>query len=81
MSAKGERYESELATFKTAVRPDTPFAFTVISDTQGNPKVSSTIATAWMQRPSFSPYTQEIWCPPAATTIIGRSISSPACGH
>ena len=55
VSAKGERYESELATFKTAVRPDTPFAFAVISDTQGNPKVSSTIATAaCMQRPSFA---------------------------
>ncbi len=55
VSAKGERYESKLATFKTAVRPDTPFTFAVISDTQGNPKVSSTIATAaWMQRPSFA---------------------------
>ena len=55
VSAKGERYESQLATFKTAVRSETPFAFAVISDTQGNPKISSTIATAaWMQRPSFA---------------------------
>ena len=31
---------SEVRTFQTASPPGTPFAFAVISDTQGNPKVS-----------------------------------------
>ncbi|MEW4455626.1 LamG-like jellyroll fold domain-containing protein [Bremerella sp. JC817] len=42
------------ATFQTAVNRDTPFAFAVISDTQGNPAVSGKLAQfAWGQRPSF----------------------------
>ncbi len=45
---------SEISTFQTAVEADTPFAFAVISDTQGNPKVSGKLAEfAWGQRPSF----------------------------
>lgn len=50
----GTSYLSEPATFKTAVKKETPYAFAVISDTQGNPKVSKQIAElAWGQRPSF----------------------------
>ena len=50
----GTSYLSEPATFKTAVKKETPYAFAVISDTQGNPKVSKQIAKlAWGQRPSF----------------------------
>ncbi len=50
----GKRYESETATFRTAVDENTPYAFAVISDTQGNPDVSGQIANlAWQQRPSF----------------------------
>lgn len=49
-----EPLSSEVATFQTAVKRDTPFAFAVISDTQGNPKVSGTVGDfAWAQRPSF----------------------------
>lgn len=51
----GDRYESPVATFRTAVREETPFAFAVISDTQGNPQVSSQLAElAWGQRPNFA---------------------------
>ena len=50
----GKQYKSEPATFRTAVYTDTPYAFAVISDTQGNPTVSGQIAQlAWEQRPSF----------------------------
>ena len=50
----GKSYESEAAAFRTAVDQDTPYAFAVISDTQGNPTVSKQIAElAWGQRPSF----------------------------
>lgn len=53
-TSAGTSYLSEPFTFKTAVEEDTPFAFAVISDTQGNPKVSKQIAElAWGQRPSF----------------------------
>jgi predicted phosphodiesterase len=53
-SVAGTSYFSEPATFKTAVNEETPFAFAVISDTQGNPKVSGELAKlAWGQRPSF----------------------------
>ena len=42
------------ATFQTASRTETPYAFAIISDTQGNPKVSGKIAEmAWAQRPNF----------------------------
>ncbi len=45
---------SKVSTFQTAVRRETPFAFAVISDTQGNPTVSGKLAEhAWGQRPSF----------------------------
>ena len=46
--------ESEVATFQTACKPETPFAFAVISDTQDNPAVSGPVAElAWAQRPNF----------------------------
>ena len=52
--SSGTSYLSEPATFKTAVNQETPFAFAVISDTQGNPGVSGELAKlAWGQRPSF----------------------------
>ncbi|MBG87813.1 MAG: metallophosphoesterase [Verrucomicrobiales bacterium] len=50
----GEPVLSNLRTFRTAPPNRTPFSFAVISDTQGNPKVSGTLAGfAWEQRPSF----------------------------
>ena len=53
-TASGTSYLSEPAAFKTAVNKETPFAFAVISDTQGNPGVSGELAKlAWGQRPSF----------------------------
>ncbi|MGC6459271.1 MAG: metallophosphoesterase [Akkermansiaceae bacterium] len=45
---------SEVRTFQTDGGPGTPFAFAVISDTQGNPKVSGALAQmAWSHRPNF----------------------------
>lgn len=45
---------SEVRTFQTDGGPDTPYAFAVISDTQGNPKVSGALAQmAWSHRPNF----------------------------
>ena len=52
--ADGSLIESEVFTFSTAVKTETPFAFAVFGDTQGNPKVSKTLSTmAWAQRPNF----------------------------
>ncbi len=54
VAENGEVAESDVYPFTTAVRRQTPFAFAVISDTQGNPEVSGEIAElAWGQRPSF----------------------------
>lgn len=53
-TAAGDFIESEVRTFVTAVHTETPYAFAVMSDTQGNPTVSAKIASmAWAQRPSF----------------------------
>jgi len=50
----GRRLESPILSFQTAPEAVTPFAFVVISDTQGNPEVNGRIARlAWAQRPSF----------------------------
>ncbi|MEM7474634.1 MAG: LamG-like jellyroll fold domain-containing protein [Planctomycetota bacterium] len=50
----GVSVASDVLTFTTAVPADRPFAFAVISDTQGNPAVSGKLAEfAWGQRPSF----------------------------
>jgi hypothetical protein len=49
-----EPITSDVRTFQTASLPETPFAFAVISDTQGNPAVSGKFAEmAWAQRPNF----------------------------
>lgn len=54
-ATSGERtITSEVSTFQTDAGPDVPFAFAVISDTQGNPEVSGNFALqAWNQRPNF----------------------------
>lgn len=50
----GKTIESEVLTFQTANQFETPFSFAIISDTQGNPKVSGKVAEyAWAQRPNF----------------------------
>lgn len=51
--------DREIATgyssFQTASLPETPFAFAVIADTQGNPKVNGRLAQhAWALRPNFT---------------------------
>ena len=54
VSTDGATSESEVLTFSTAVKAETPFAFAIISDTQGNPEVSLQLAEqAWAQRPNF----------------------------
>ncbi|MEO0415978.1 MAG: metallophosphoesterase, partial [Verrucomicrobiota bacterium] len=46
--------QSEVKTFQTDAGAGVPFAFAVISDTQGNPAVSGAVAKmAWEQRPNF----------------------------
>ncbi len=46
--------QSEVLTFQTAVRPDSPFAFTVIGDTQRNPPVIAKLQKfAYSLRPNF----------------------------
>jgi len=51
----GEKIASDVYTFRTAVRPDSPFAFVVIADSQENPEVVKKIATmAYAQRPNFT---------------------------
>jgi len=50
----GRELLSEVLSFQTAPDADAPFAFAVISDTQGNPKVSGRVAEhAWGLRPNF----------------------------
>jgi predicted phosphodiesterase len=50
----GNTVDSEVFTFQTDAGPGVPFAFAVISDTQGNPEVSGNLAKqAWNQRPNF----------------------------
>lgn len=50
----GRRLWGEVLSFQTAPDKDVPFAFAVISDTQGNPKVSGQVAKhAWALRPNF----------------------------
>lgn len=49
-----EVLRTEALPFQTAPADSIPFAFAVISDTQGNPKVSKQLATmAWEDRPSI----------------------------
>lgn len=50
----GRSVASDTFTFSTAVLEETPFAFTVISDTQFNPVVAGKLSKlAWAQRPNF----------------------------
>ena len=50
----GGTIQADLRTFQTANKSETPFAFAIISDTQGNPKVAGKIAGhAWAHRPNF----------------------------
>ena len=50
----GDSVLSDCYTFTTAVKQETPFAFAVIGDTQGNPEVCAKLCKlAWAQRPSF----------------------------
>ena len=51
----GLEVKSQVLTLRTAVRPDSPFAFVVISDSQENPAVVRKIAEmAYAQRPNFT---------------------------
>lgn len=51
---QGRRLWGESLSFQTAPAAGEPFAFAVISDTQGNPKVSGAVAKhAWALRPNF----------------------------
>lgn len=51
---QGRRLWSDVLSFQTAPAAGEPFAFAVISDTQGNPKVSGQVAAhAWALRPNF----------------------------
>jgi predicted phosphodiesterase len=50
----GVKLTSPVSTFETAPQHDSPIAFAIISDTQGNPEVSNKMAKfAWSQRPDF----------------------------
>ena len=50
----GRELWGDVLSFQTAPTADTPFAFAVISDTQGNPRVSGRVAGhAWGLRPNF----------------------------
>ncbi len=50
----GRELISPILSFQTAPGDDIPFAFAVLSDTQGNPKVSGALAKfAWGLRPNF----------------------------
>lgn len=49
-----EMIRGEVNSFQTASLPNTPFAFAVMGDTQGNPTVNGTLAQyAWALRPNF----------------------------
>jgi hypothetical protein len=51
---RGRTIESQGSSFQSANLIDTPFAFGVIADTQGNPTVCKTLSDMmWMQRPNF----------------------------
>ncbi len=54
-SRRGTRVETAVSTFQTANRPETPFGFVVLSDTQRQPGVSGALAkAAWALRPNFA---------------------------
>ena len=46
--------KGDVGSFQTASRPETPFAFAVMGDTQGNPTVNGSLAEQiWRLRPNF----------------------------
>lgn len=50
----GEKVASEIYTFQTAVRKDSPFAFVVMGDNRTHPeRFERIIARAWAERPNF----------------------------
>ena len=54
VDSRDRKIASELLSFQTANRRETPFAFGVLGDTQFNPRVSKTLTDMlWMQRPNF----------------------------
>ncbi len=54
VDSSGDKLAGEVLTFQTAPAADTPIAFAIISDTQGNPQVAGQVAElAWGQRPGF----------------------------
>jgi predicted phosphodiesterase len=51
---RGRTIKSPLLSFQTANKPDTPYAFCVIGDTQHNPRVAKVLSDMmWLQRPNF----------------------------
>ncbi len=54
-SRRGTRLDTSVSTFQTANKPETPFGFVVLSDTQRQPEVSGALAkAAWALRPNFT---------------------------
>ena len=91
---QGELLEGPVLTFQTACKKETPYAFAVISDTQGNPEVSGKVADmAWAQRPGFvihpgdlvstgtndSHWTKQFF--PSMHNLIGRVPMYPVLGN
>ena len=52
-TAAGDQVESAIYTFQTAVSPEAPFSFVVLSDTV-NPVNVARLAERWGQRPQFT---------------------------
>lgn len=60
-SADGRVARSDRRTFQTAVHDDSAFAFTVIGDTQNNPKVTARVAElAYALRPNFQVHVGDV---------------------
>ena len=90
----GQQVASEVRTFQTAPDTETPFAFAVISDTQGNLEVAGQIAElAWSERPSFVLHAGDLvstgsnkshWTDvffPSMETLISRAPIFPVLGN
>ncbi|NJL15243.1 MAG: hypothetical protein HC913_21045 [Microscillaceae bacterium] len=53
-SAEGQTIDSGLLTFQTAVKPEMPFSFCVIGDTESRPHVNHRLGQLiWEERPNF----------------------------
>lgn len=92
--SSGETVSGDVLTFQTACGEESPYAFAIISDTQGNPEVAGKVAEmAWAQRPSFlihpgdlvstgtndSHWTRQFF--PAMAPLIGRVPIFPVLGN